>query len=186
MNLEDKLVEIEERFSAVPHDRSAFGEELCRLHEMSRDEYQEFLERRSQTEFGKIWSRYRNIMLQLADEYLTCSDDRRKEIRQRIAGLHRVKVRAIVLGKEQVWLVRSDRDLSTLRRIVAFVSIADRADAFSNREFLSDLYYFARNAKMDLLPILKEIAELSSDVPPGDRTVSTRKYFREFQPWSRS
>ncbi len=186
MNLEDELVEIENNFSLLPEDGDDFDQELCRLHEMSRDEYQEFLERRSQTEFGKVWSRYRNIMLQLADEYLTCSDDHRKEIRQRIAGLLYCMTYVVVLGEEFFWLLRIEQDLLTLRRIVAMVSIADDSDDPTNQSLLSNVYHQAKKTPLDVEQVLTEISSISSDVPPKGKAVSTREYLGSFQPWTRS
>lgn len=183
-----QLEDIEARFEIIEEDDDEFDDDLCRIPEMSEEEYLEFLEASGQTEFGKVWRVYRGLMFELVDEYLNAQHKQREEIRQKIWSMDNVQSYIFRLCDEQSWLIRDSSDGPLLRRLISFISIADSGYDLPTQLLLTDLYEQAtRVAQIDIEPLLSAIANISSDQTEHiSGGVSTQKFLKDFQPFDRS
>ncbi|QDT88281.1 hypothetical protein [Gimesia chilikensis] len=179
-----QLEDIEARFEIIEEDDDDFDDDLCRIPEMSEEEYLEFLEARGQTEFGKVWRVYRGLMFDLVDEYLNCTPECRLKIRKLISKLSNVKFDVCRLVEEQGWLIKDRSDENLLRRLIGLLSISDLGYSLATLFTVNNLYGAASNAKIDIQPIMSEIASISSDEAENiDSDKSTKEFLETFKPF---
>lgn len=183
MSIENQLFLLEEQFERMEDDRDDFDEEIVRIPEMTIKEYLNFLEQRSQTEFGKLWTVYRSQMFNLVDEYLNCNPERRVEIRKMVSNKSNVKCNVLDLIEEQGWFIKDKSDESLLRRLIGLLSIADLGYSLATLFTVNDLYGMAGHANIDIQPVLSKIASFSSDSAENiESNISTKEFLETFEP----
>lgn len=177
-----QLQELDLKFSEIEDDRDDFEDDYEHLHEYNRLKYLDFLNRRSDTFFGKHWSKFRIAILELAKQYLELSEEGRERIRDRVSGFNQIRVNGLSLVNEQRWLILAASDRDFLRRLLAVVSLLNLGDntGFATQFVLADLHYQARKVGIKPDPIFDGISSISSEkiIQPAD--VSPRKFFASF------
>lgn len=178
----ERLLAIEQQLVAYDDDLDTFDDDVCRIPEMDKSEYGEFLGRRAATRFGKVWTEYRRAMLELASEYEMSSPDGRDEIRDSVGQLANVRNFLGTLVEEQSWLVTAEHDERLVRTILLLVSIADFGDDPAAQSIVTGLYQQSQNANIDVDTLLSEVAEFSSDAPRTGGIGSTKQFLTSFVP----
>lgn len=181
----EQLKVLEDRFEQFEDDGDDFEEDRNRIPEMSQKEYREFLERRSQTDFGKTWTDYRRLMLELVEIYFNATSNQRERIRRAIRNMLNVRCYAMELCNEQGWLIHNKSGEPLLRSLVGLFSIADFGNDPAAQFTLTDLYGQATAvAQIDIDPIIAEVAAISSSSAEHiESGVSTQQFLKEFEPY---
>lgn len=134
-------------------------------------------------------------MFEMADEYLAASSADRKQIRERVSRLLKVKYSVFKMVKEQEWLISDQSNFSLVRQLLSLLSIADCGREPSVQVAVTNLHGRCRHAEIDFAELLSEAAEYSSDIPKTPvnspdlqyppKAVSTREFFSSFEPFRR-
>jgi hypothetical protein len=176
---------LEDRFEQIEDDGDDFDEDRSRIPEMSQKEYLEFLERRSQTDFGKTWTVYRRLILELVEIYLNATSKQRGMIRRAVRNMINIKCYAMALCYEQSWLILDESGEPLLRSLVGLISIVDIGNELLSQFTLTDLHGQATAvAHIEIDPIIAEIAAISSPSTEHiESGVSTQQFLKEFEPY---
>ncbi|QDU01069.1 hypothetical protein V6x_07470 [Gimesia chilikensis] len=181
----EQLKVLEDRFEQIEDDGDDFDEDRSRIPEMSQKEYQEFLERRSQTDFGKTWTVYRRLMLELVEIYLNATSKQRGMIRRAVRNMINIKCYTMALCDEQSWLILDESGEPLLRSLVGLISMVDKGNELLSQFTLTDLHGQATAvAQIEIDPIIAEIAAISSPSTEHiESGVSTQQFLEEFEPY---
>lgn len=181
---------IDKELAVIEYPRDGFARGSDELHNMDASQYESYLHARDQTEWGQIWSRYRKLMLDMAEEYLQSSESGREHLRRLVAHHKQFRLNYMNVIPELEWSVRSKDDKDHVVSAVAIVSLCDQGVTMLNHELMTNLWYSAKQHLIDVESIFKTVAELSSSAIPQrvDGSLShgsTKDFLEHFSPWRR-